>query len=149
MWAECDEQGYLIRNGQEIDQKSLEKLTNFTRKRFEKGLKELLEIGALKRDDRDILYSPVLVEYIEEHELKSYYGRMGGNPILRGKHKHQVKHQDNLEDKLESELESELREKNREAGKARASRYGVGTPIEHLADALDGPDEDGEQAPGA
>jgi hypothetical protein len=93
------EPGYLIVNGNPLDEESIRRFSGLEPKNFSKVFGELVNFGILRRDERGIFYSKRMVEDERLREFRRESGKLGGNPNLINKDKEEVKEEVKYKDK--------------------------------------------------
>jgi hypothetical protein len=85
------EPGFLIVNGNPLNEDTIRKFTGLDLKTFSKVFSELTDFGILRKDERDIYYSKRMVEDERLREFRRESGKLGGNPNLKKEVKEEVK----------------------------------------------------------
>jgi hypothetical protein len=78
-----DERGFLMVKSEILDEKSLQKLLNFDKKKFEFSLSELKRFDIIKKDEKGRYYCKRMVESQSLSEKRRQSGKLGGNPKLK------------------------------------------------------------------
>lgn len=100
----ANERGFLIVNGQILDENGIRKLSGMSPKKFKKVLNELTLFGILKKDENGRYFSKRMVGDERLRQVRREVGKKGGNPNLKNLVNQTVNQTDNQNDNQKSTL---------------------------------------------